>query len=521
MKVIFGTLPYVENQGKSIRVVKRDPTVVGLNRFGSSPIPITQRQNLWNIFYILGAPRGANLLPPNPNRLSRDSIALYNYIFGKDVLGILSTRRYTDPVLVEELKKYLGYPDSAIPALEMALTLANFIDTTDAASQIIHRWNAVASKLEDRHEESFDPQEPINNKRGRDHDELDRHVRPRMTSPVASLVRQNKRGRDDDLAESRSNIRQRLDDDMDFEMASIDARNKRGREDDDGFDRQVRPRMTLPNVASNHRNKRGREEEDLAESRSNIRQRLDDDMDYIMHELARMDARNKRGRDDDDESERQVRPRMESFDNELPENIQAIVARAPNNKRGRYSEEDELSRQVHTRPRLTPPTVAPIRQNKRGRGEDEIDDNARLIARRRIDDDMDFITTKMSGIAVDGSALVHASHNGDIETVLRLLQNPRADDVDFSTAVLEASEHGQVALVDRLLRDTRAAEADFRYAIEGASKYGHLSLVDHLLKDPRVDPSANDNAAINLAERNGKDAVVARLLQDSRVADTV
>ena len=54
-------------------------------------------------------------------------------------------------------------------------------------------------------------------------------------------------------------------------------------------------------------------------------------------------------------------------------------------------------------------------------------------------------------------------------------------------------------------------------AFIAAARWGHLASVERLLADPRVDPSADDNAAIRMASRFGHVAVVARLLADPRV----
>ena len=57
-------------------------------------------------------------------------------------------------------------------------------------------------------------------------------------------------------------------------------------------------------------------------------------------------------------------------------------------------------------------------------------------------------------------------------------------------------------------------------AIQSASAHGHLAVVARLLQDERVGPSDWNNEAIRAASENGHLAVVARLLQDPRVAAT-
>ena len=50
-----------------------------------------------------------------------------------------------------------------------------------------------------------------------------------------------------------------------------------------------------------------------------------------------------------------------------------------------------------------------------------------------------------------------------------------------------------------------------------ASMKGYLEVVRELLKDSRVDPSARDNQAIQLASKNGHSEIIQELLKDKRV----
>ena len=53
-------------------------------------------------------------------------------------------------------------------------------------------------------------------------------------------------------------------------------------------------------------------------------------------------------------------------------------------------------------------------------------------------------------------------------------------------------------LFEELLKDNRVdPSTDDNNAIEWASRSGHLEVVQELLKDNRVDPSANNNEAIH------------------------
>lgn len=54
-------------------------------------------------------------------------------------------------------------------------------------------------------------------------------------------------------------------------------------------------------------------------------------------------------------------------------------------------------------------------------------------------------------------------------------------------------------------------------ALSFACQNGHVNVIRELLKDDRVDPSANQNAALILACRNGRRDAVEELLKDQRV----
>lgn len=167
MKVIFGTLPFNDLLIKSLRVFKRDPSRVGLATFGSSPIPIDEKQNLFNLFYVFGAPRGINehgdpVLSAKPSPTSTETSKLLNYIFGVDVNEIAQYLPQNSE-LVEDLKReFPQIPDHAEQSLIFALNLANYVSNSDAeqAVQIIRRWNAVANAI-DNHENLDELPDPI------------------------------------------------------------------------------------------------------------------------------------------------------------------------------------------------------------------------------------------------------------------------------------------------------------------------------------------------------------------------
>jgi hypothetical protein len=59
--------------------------------------------------------------------------------------------------------------------------------------------------------------------------------------------------------------------------------------------------------------------------------------------------------------------------------------------------------------------------------------------------------------------------------------------------------------------------ADDQSALDGACKNGHVRVVELLLRDKRVNPAVNHNAALGLAMTSNRAGVVRVLLQDARV----
>ena len=107
--------------------------------------------------------------------------------------------------------------------------------------------------------------------------------------------------------------------------------------------------------------------------------------------------------------------------------------------------------------------------------------------------------------------------------VTYLLNDPRVDpSADDNYAIQSACARGYKDIVMLLLQDTRVnPSAGNNYAIQLASMYGHKEIVELLLQDDRVDPSANDNNAIQLASWKGHKEIVEILLKDKRVDPSV
>ncbi len=93
--------------------------------------------------------------------------------------------------------------------------------------------------------------------------------------------------------------------------------------------------------------------------------------------------------------------------------------------------------------------------------------------------------------------------------------DPSADD---NAAIKQASGKGRVDVVRLLLQDVRVnPSAHNNCAIKWSSENGRTDVVKLLLQDVRVDPSVDSNFPIAYASREGYVDVVKLLLQDPRV----
>jgi len=105
--------------------------------------------------------------------------------------------------------------------------------------------------------------------------------------------------------------------------------------------------------------------------------------------------------------------------------------------------------------------------------------------------------------------------DGSVDLLIQAGVDPSAEN---NRAIQFASDIGNLAAVNRLLQDERVdPSANNNVAIQWASDGGHLAIVNRLLEDERVDPTATNNSAIHYASLRGHLSVVNRLLQDERV----
>ena len=121
-----------------------------------------------------------------------------------------------------------------------------------------------------------------------------------------------------------------------------------------------------------------------------------------------------------------------------------------------------------------------------------------------------------------GPVFQQGATQGDVVLVELFIQAGVDPSAENNRAIQWASRCGHLSVVNRLVQDARVdPSAQDNSAIQMASFYGHLLVVDRLLQDERVDPSADNNDAIKWASYHGHLAVVNRLLQDARVTSTL
>ncbi len=99
-----------------------------------------------------------------------------------------------------------------------------------------------------------------------------------------------------------------------------------------------------------------------------------------------------------------------------------------------------------------------------------------------------------------------------------LAQNQRQSESNIQNLFQFVSQEGFDAVVRLLLRDPRVdPSAQDNAAIRWASERGHVDVVQLLLADPRADPSVRNHQAIRMASEGGYDAIVGMLLEDPRL----
>jgi hypothetical protein len=122
-----------------------------------------------------------------------------------------------------------------------------------------------------------------------------------------------------------------------------------------------------------------------------------------------------------------------------------------------------------------------------------------------------------------GEILDAASVYGRADVVKLLLADPRVDPAaDDNAAILSASYNGHVSVVKLLLADSRAdPRSPLGSATSGATSGGHASVVKLLLADPRVDPSVGQPVPpLQHASELGHIKIVRMFLADPRVVVT-
>jgi hypothetical protein len=114
------------------------------------------------------------------------------------------------------------------------------------------------------------------------------------------------------------------------------------------------------------------------------------------------------------------------------------------------------------------------------------------------------------------AALFSACQQGRADIVERLLCDPRVDPMLDDCMVLdEACVRGRLQVVDTLLRDTRVdPNLTIRHPLRVASAFGHLAVVERLLRDGRIKMIDHGGTALLHAGRNGHLVIVDRLLRE-------
>ena len=114
--------------------------------------------------------------------------------------------------------------------------------------------------------------------------------------------------------------------------------------------------------------------------------------------------------------------------------------------------------------------------------------------------------------------LLKGISSGNLEAVKKAVKkiDPSFDD---NTALELATKKGEIEIVDFLLKDSRVDPSNNgnQNILWAAVDRGHASVVKRLLKDPRVDPTVNDNEILLHAAALGKYYCVKELLKDGRV----
>ena len=168
----------------------------------------------------------------------------------------------------------------------------------------------------------------------------------------------------------------------------------------------------------------------------------------------------------------------------------------------------------------------------------EIQCNDSLLTSNKLDDGSGLKITYTLGetviwretIKVDGFEMSEFSYanfknaivDGNYELIQLILKESSIDPTyNNNFAIQYSSKHGNDKIVDLLLKDGRSdPTSENNYAFEYAVKNNHYKVVELLLKDGRVDPSYANNFAIRQASNDGSYNIVDLLLKDGRVDPT-
>lgn len=119
--------------------------------------------------------------------------------------------------------------------------------------------------------------------------------------------------------------------------------------------------------------------------------------------------------------------------------------------------------------------------------------------------------------SIDSIILLNICQNGHIDTIRILLQDTRIDIHQYRNVFEDIISSGHLVIIELFLHNLKLESEDYNKIFMLLCAYNFDGLVKLLLRDPRVDPSANNNAAIKYASNNGNYHIVRTLIQDPRV----
>jgi hypothetical protein len=121
----------------------------------------------------------------------------------------------------------------------------------------------------------------------------------------------------------------------------------------------------------------------------------------------------------------------------------------------------------------------------------------------------------------DNWAINNAVNNNSIEIVELLLEHSTFNALDNLLPLNIASTKGYVEIIKLFINDGRIITSSSNYSLLNSVENGHFDIVEILLKSKNIDPTHNENHAIELALKNKEYDIVGLLWNDTRVRKTL